>query len=81
MTSLITCPLNFLFSVWSHDGSITYSDTIATQQTCAFNHLTTFAVLFDFSKVMYRIKNAMFYGLMFFVISKTDNGLVHVKTN
>ena len=67
-----------LFSMWSQNGSITNHDTVdKQQQTCAFNHLTTFAVLFDFSdfsEVMYKINNTMlFYSIMFFVVSKPNN--------
>ncbi|XP_072022534.1 adhesion G-protein coupled receptor D1-like [Amphiura filiformis] len=36
---------------WSREGSFTYEDDMnETYQTCGFNHLTSFAVLFEFSK-------------------------------
>ncbi|XP_072023017.1 adhesion G protein-coupled receptor E1-like [Amphiura filiformis] len=37
--------------LWSQEGSLTYeADTNDKLQTCGFTHLTTFAVLFEFSK-------------------------------
>ncbi|XP_072023139.1 uncharacterized protein [Amphiura filiformis] len=38
-------------TMWSQEGSLTYkADTSDKLQSCGFTHLTTFAVLFEFSK-------------------------------